>query len=125
MLAKGRFVTLTLSSNQFEGLSDQPVRAWAQQMVERLLACDPTADQALNGISLLQRCINMAVQAQALDIADAASLWRLGEMVHAVQPGMQLQDLPPAWQEVLHDLRFSAEDRVDILTLRLAFKVPR
>lgn len=117
-------MTLALPPQQFDSLAEAPLKAWAAQMVRRLLERDPQAGQPVAGLALPERCVAMAREARTLGIDDHTSLLRLGEIVHALRPDMALAGLPAPLLDVLQDQRFSAEDRLDIVTLRLAFPVP-
>lgn len=115
---------MQISTRQMNALQEARLAPWVHAMVATLTRRYGPVDTPLDGQALAARCRAMAREAVLLGIDDSFDLLRLGEMVFALRPDMQLCRLPPGLVKVLQDLRFSGEDRVDIVTLRLAFPPP-
>lgn len=100
-----------------EKLNDALIRR-----VERFLRHQhPGETAAFGAAALYKRCSAFVQQCLELGAADQAAVLSLAEIAFKLSPSMSLSDMDPKLQDCLVDMRFSFEERVDIVTLRLAF----
>lgn len=85
----------------------------------------PTELKEFSKADIHQRCARFVKQCIELGAVDKVDVLRLGEIVFKLEPDMDLSRLDAGFQDCLNDKRFSFEERVDIITLRLAFPMPR
>ena len=66
-------------------------------------------------------CANFVLACTDLTAESRFDVFRLAEMALSFQSKLQLEALPAGWLDCLQDERFSFAERVDVITLRLAF----
>jgi hypothetical protein len=114
-------MTLVLSLAQLSQVNKQVNEAFIDDLVLFLnQQCGPQV-RSLGAHQFRADCAEFVLACTNLTAQSRLDVFTLAEMVLSFQSKLSLDALPAVWLDCLHDERFTFSERVDVLTLRLAF----